>query len=278
MPTDRSRPFVLALIGLGFAVAPAAAQEGEKPPPPALQGPTVPREVARTIVRRDAKGNLQRVEGRPEEAALIALDLDEATRQKAREVVLARSMAIGGLLIDNIDVVRERTDDLEAGRRDHAADLLRQLYQKSEPQGRRSPLLDDLKPVLSPEQHAELTRLVDDYWATLIDWELRRAKDKPEKARLDTERRLALGLFSDEVRRAYEGTLQPYRQRMDEIFRVVDPTPEQRAAIRTLIIEHIRESRLKPTAEQRKRLLGDIYRSLDAERQAKLFDLVIGQL
>lgn len=278
MPSVHSRPLALALVGLTLAISPAAAQEPEKPPPPALGGPTVPRQIARTIVRRDAKGNFLRVEGRPEEAALIALDLDEATREKARDVVLARSMAIGGLLVDNIDLVRERGDDLEAGRRDHASEILRQLYQKAEPQGRRSPLLDDLRPVLSPEQHAELTRIVDDYWTTLIDWELRRAKDKSEKPRLDTERRLALGLFADEVRRAYEGTLQPYRQRMDEIFRIVDPTPEQRATIRTLIIEHIRESRLKPTAEQRKRLLGDIYRSLDAERQAKLFDLVVGQL
>jgi hypothetical protein len=258
--------------------APAAAQEQDQPSPPALRGPTVPKQVASTIVRRDAKGNLQRVEGRPEEAALVALDLDEATRQRARDVVLARAMTIGGLLVDNIDLVRQRADDLEAGRRDQAAQALEKLYQKSNPEARRSPLLEDLRPVLSPERHTELTRLVDDYWTTLIDWELRRARDKSEKARLETERRLALGLFQEEVRRAYEGTLQPYRQRMDEIFRVVDPTPEQRTAIRSLIIEHIRESRLKPTAEQRRRLLGDIYRSLDAERQAKLFDLVVGQL
>src|SRR3954470_14025546 len=137
MPTASFRLLCAAILGLVTAPALAQEQGPPSPPatptPPALGGPTVPREVARTIVRRDAKGNFQRVEGRPEEAALVALDLDEATRQRAREAVTARAMAIAGVLIDNIDLVRERGEDMEANRRDHADALLRQLYEKAEP-------------------------------------------------------------------------------------------------------------------------------------------------
>lgn len=249
----------------------ALAQE----PGAVLGGPRVPVSVAKTLVRFNARGEFQRAEGRPEEAALALLNLDAATRDKARVVVVDRAVALGVALVSDIDLVKKAADFLEAKQRDKAVEVVREIYDHFEPGHERDPLREKLHAVLGPDESMEFDRLVDEYWAAWIDWELRNAKDKGDKARERVRDRLAFQLFQEEVRRSYDATLKPYRERLDALFERLKPTPEQRDAIRGVVTDYIRETRLKPTPEQRAAAIMKIYAALDDERRAKLFEMVV---
>jgi hypothetical protein len=242
----------------------------------ALGGPRVPERVARTLVVRDAKGGFKRIDGRPEAAALALLDLDPETLERARDAVTDRAVTIGVLLIDHLDQAKAIADAMNGKDRDRASELVSDLWKKLEPDSPRDPLMAGLSQVLSVEQIAETHRLVDEYWDAWVQWELRarKSKERTPEVCAKTEQRLSLELFKDELRRAYEATLKPYREKLDKLYELIDPTPDQREAIVSLVIDYLRTTRTKATVDQRRALLSGIYKALDEDRRAKLFDIV----
>jgi len=245
-----------------------------------LAGPSVSDRAARTLVAFNAEGRFIRIEGRPEEAALRLLALNQAQRDTSARIADEYAADLGLLLVDNLDTVRAATDAIKAGDREKATGLYRELYDAFEPgnakgEHHRDPIAERLGETLSEPQRADLSRLLDEYWKAWIDWELRNSKDKSEPARQRTQKRLVFAMFQEEARRAYERVLLPYVQRIDAIYAAVEPTDEQREAIRAVVIDFIRVTRLKPTAQQRQEVMRRVYLLLDEERRAKLFDLVV---
>jgi hypothetical protein len=81
-----------------------------------LRGPEVPDTRTRTLVKKTMTGRLERLQVRPEVAALQELDLDEQTAEAAREIVDERSFAVTMMLVDELDRIKEMTDKRTAGR------------------------------------------------------------------------------------------------------------------------------------------------------------------
>jgi len=253
-------------IRLGVCImvlsAPIAGAQEEAP----LRGPTVRQDEEKSLVGTSMTGRLQRVEGRPEAAAVKLLDLDEETRRRAEQVVADRAMAVTMLLVDEIDTVREITDHVTAGRGGEARALIQEMRLVLDEGGARDPLVEPLRDVLSEGEAAELERLLDEYWTALVDSEV---GDAPPRERAATERRLAFQIFQGEVREAYEVSLRRYREALDAIYESVEPTEEQRSAIRDIVIEHIKRTRLSATPSQRRETMVRIYRMLDEDRQER---------
>jgi hypothetical protein len=270
-------PWLVASLFLAWA-----SQTAPPRPPvnndPVLGGPVVPDQVARTLVQFDGRGQFVRLEGRPEEAAVALLGLDSERRERTRQATLPRRTALGLLLVDNIDLVKQITDAIRAGDADTARNMARELYDRFDPAHSRDPLLGPLAEILTPAEQTDLARLVGEYWKAWIDWELRSAADRSDEAHRQTEQRLTFELFQQEIRAAYEWTLRPYHDRLETIYRVADPTPEQRAAIRGIVIDYIRETRLEPTPEQRQQAAKRLYMALDEGARIKLFELLLSQL
>lgn len=267
----------LTYLAASLCFAAISIAQPPEPDPTPLKGPDVPQTQERTLIRRDMNGRFQRTEGRPEEAAAALLDISPDVREKVKTVGADRATTLGVFLIERIEDVRAVAEATEAGERDRASDLVRDLWHEFEASEPQTPLLSPLAAILTAEQNAETTRLVDEYWSALIDWELRNAKDKSDAARARVKARLAFSLFQDEVRLAYDRVIKPYRDRIEGLNLVLDPTPEQREAIREAVIAFVRESKAKPTPQQRRALLGTIYRLLDEDRRAKFFDVVAQQ-
>ena len=55
----------------------------------------------------------------------------------------------------------------------------------------------------------------------------------------------------------------------------VEPTEEQREAIRSVVIEHIKATRLEASPQQRRDAMHEIYRLLDDDRKQKLYDYLL---
>lgn len=264
--------------GMMDAPAPAPRDDDGNGKGGLLRGPDVPENVSRTLVRTDAQGRFQRVEGRPEEAAINVLTIDPETREQARQAAAARRESMRVFLLDNLDLVIESTDAQEAGNQDKVRELMRQMRERFDSEKRRDPALEPIAAVLGAGQREELTGLVDEYWQALADWELRNAKDKSEEARRRVQDRVSFELFQQEIRQAYERTLRPVRNKFEAIVKAVEPTDEQKLAIRAILHDYIRAGRLDPTLEQQQEAARRIYQALDDERRQKLFEMAFNRL
>jgi hypothetical protein len=270
---------VTIALGTLLSDAPAQMAEQDTPPPrePLLGGPTVPDEVMRSLIEVDGMGRFVRLQIRPEEAALGRALVDPDRRERAREATETRKQALGMLLVDNIDRVRDATDAIAAGENDTVTAIYREMFDRFEAEHRRAPLLPVYAEVLAPEELAEVTRLVDEYWEAWLAWELRNVSDRPaamdnsDEAQAAMEQRLSFQLFREELAQAYSWTLRPFRYKLEALYEATEATPEQRKALRAVIIDYVRTTRLKPTPEQRRETADAIYSILDETQRRKLF-------
>lgn len=241
-----------------------------------LAGPKLSDRVGRTIVKRDAKGNFQRIGGRPEIAALAAMSLDEVTRARVKHVVAERNVAVGVLLVKRIEQTQAIADAIDRKDKERSDALMNELFTEFDPLKMRGPMLGELVQVLSFDEVAELARIDNEYWEAWTQWELRgkKEKDRTPEACEKLEDRLAFQLFQEDVRRAYDTILKPYREKIDKLCEEINPTPEQREAVIKLVIQYLQSSRLEATEEQRREFLQGLYGVLDEPRRARLFAVV----
>ena len=308
----KQRVFVaLLLAGLG---QPAVAQSGgdERAEAGLLSGPAV--DAAPTLVRYGLDGRLERVEGRPEIAAAeLLLDADEAAAlARVRAAAADRLDAIRMLLVDEVDAIRVISDLAAAGEAQAARDELHALWSRFEPDLPHAPLIEVLADVVGPARADALRSMVDEYLAAMIaermgerlqrrlgvdqrmdessamadmtggmpgdrvDAQVVMASEDPVIAAVRD--RLAFEMFQREVRYAYDQSLARYRELLDSIDAAVEPTAAQRAAIREIVLDHIRETRLEATPTQRRAAMLAIYRQLDDERRERLYELLLRQV
>ncbi len=241
-----------------------------------LSGPEVDVAAQRTLVQSTMTGGFAVLEQRPEIAAAGLLDLSDEQREAVQQIADDRSRALVMLLVDGIDTVRAMTDEMTQGNAAEARELMHHLHAQLDPGLPRDPLMPALSTVLSAEQVAEMRTLLDEYWSAWANAEAGRALDAAE--RQEAERTLSFRLFQNEVREAYDASLTRYRQALEGIYGAVEPTPEQRQAIRSIVIEHIKSTRLSPTIEERRDAYRAMYEVLDEPARTKLFDYMLVQL
>ncbi len=269
----------IGLIGLMAAFTPGQDEQDQS----LLRGPAVPEHEQRTLVHEGMRSGFQRVQGRPEVAAVRLLSLAPERMAAIDEVFREHDWSVALMLVDRIDDVRVISDATIAGDRERARELLASLWKVHDPKQERSPLLKKLEPHLMPEERAEVTRLVDEYWDAWIDsqaGDMNPQMNDGQRAerRERVERRLAFQLFQEEVQQGYELTLRRYRDALDAIYAAIEPTEEQREVIRSIVLTHIKSTRLEATQAQRRAVYHEMYRGLDPERQQRLFDYMLRQV
>ncbi|OAB55848.1 hypothetical protein AY599_13550 [Leptolyngbya valderiana BDU 20041] len=258
--------------------APSLAQEGEAG---LLSGPAV--DAQPTIVRYRMDGSLEPIAGRPEIAAaqvLIATrSLPADAARRVRDITAARGEAVRMLLVDELDTVREVTDFIQAGETDAARDAMRALWQRFEPGAPYAPLMPELAEAVGDEHAVELERINEAYWEALLRERASGMMDDRRQAAIAAAReRLAFQIFQQELREAYDLTLRRYRELLESIDAGVDPTDAQREAIREIVLDHIKRTRLSATPGQRRETMLAIYRVLDPSRREKLYGLMLRQV
>lgn len=263
------------LFALGVAIAlfaPGIQPDGDDAP---LRGPEVPARIADSIVNRTMAGRFVPVEGRPELAAVQAMSLPPTVLETAVRLSTERTDELAMFLVDELDEVRAITDLIMSGEQAAARERSRELWVRFEPERPRDPLAGEIEKLLDDEQRAEFRRLVDEYWDAWVAWETRDAEDPPP-ARLErVGERLKFQLYQEELRQAYDQSLRRYREVLDGIYEAVEATPEERERIRTVVLDHIKETRLRATPQQRRDAMLRIYRLLDEPKQELLFAYVV---
>lgn len=264
------RPTAIALL---LAFSPLAHAQ----PADTLRGPQVERDQLDTIVITDMSGNFIPVEERPELVAFARVCDDPEDLARAREMGTSRVFDLAELLVDEIDTVRTITDAISEGNNTYAQTLLAQLRLRHDPDMLRDPLRAELEPMLEATQRERFDRILDEYWDAWIaantpeSEQDMQGRPRTQAVHQRIENRLNNELFQRDIANAYEYSLRRYRDAMQAMYDAIQPTPEQRAWIRNRVIQHIKDTRLNPTLEQREALMLEIYDMLDEDRQTKLF-------
>jgi hypothetical protein len=251
---------------------PEAGAPGEAP---ALGGPSVKDREVTSLVRMDMNGKLVRLDVRPEQAALDLIVLEPETRERARAAVERWKEAVAQHLVDNVELVVQYTDANRAGDKAGAKKAGDELFERFDAAKRRDPVVEYLEGVLTPDELARLRGIVDEYWEALITAEIGGKKDQD---RDKVQRRLSMGMFQGEAVAAYGAFFKPLERKVEAVFTAVDPTPEQREAIRDAAVRYVREGRLHPGDEERHALARRVYDALDEERRVKLIAAAVGAL
>lgn len=264
------RPTAIALL---LAFSPLAHAQ----PADTLRGPQVERDQLDTIVITDMSGNFIPVEERPELVAFARVCDDPEDLARAREMGTSRVFDLAELLVDEIDTVRTITDAIAEGNTTYAQTLLAQLRLRHDPDMLRDPLRAELEPMLEATQRERFDRILDEYWDAWIaantpeSEQDMQGRPRTQAVHQRIENRLNNELFQRDIANAYEYSLRRYRDAMQAMYGAIQPTPEQRAWIRNRVIQHIKDTRLNPTLEQREALMLEIYDMLDEDRQTKLY-------
>ena len=260
--------FLLCSI-IAIIASPTTAQDN------VLKGPDLNSKQRPTIVHQSMSGEFQQVEGRPEIAAFAAITDDPQLNEHARKIALDRTIELSLLLVDEIDLMRESTDAMRDGDQKRAREIQSQFHEQFD-QGKHEPLSQYLIELLNDAQRTMYTSVLEEYWDAWIDWTLRnREAQINDRVRNQTRNRLAARLFQRELVEAYDISLKRYRDALEVIYSAVEPTEEQREAIRSVIIEHIKATRLEASPQQRRDAMHEIYRLLDDDRKQKLYDYLL---
>lgn len=243
-----------------------------------LAGPLVPESATHSLVHYNARGEFQRLETLPEIAAIELLNLDPERRQHTWKIIEDYRDSVRDLLVDQIDLLREATDAQKAGENRRVQELYQTLYAAFNPDGDRDQLAAPLWGVLAPEEQRDFDGLVSAYWDAWVGWELRNRQNITDTQRSETQKRLAFKLFQQQIARAYQGNLRPYQSKLESIYTITEPTDQQRAQLRELVIEFIRTTRLAPTAEQRADLARQIYDVLNEAQRVKLTQYALSRM
>jgi hypothetical protein len=266
---------VLTVAGLAAGAGLHGPGDGD-----VLRGPTVrQREKPSTLVKRDMNGQLERLEMRPEQAALDLLGLTVEQRKDADAVLAKRYVSVTALLRENWELFQKLLTARQAGAK---AEEIRPLIRQFRPIA--APLLnpgleEQVAGALPEEKRAEFKRIVDEYKAVIAAEPPPGAGGGPEmsgRAPSGAER-IEVNLLLREMARSLKGIVDERREHMDAFLKAIDATPEQEAKIRELTRAAAESSRKngaigEPSREERSATWRKIMDVLTPEQRAKAIE------
>lgn len=251
------------------------------PAPDLLRGPTVEEgDSSSTLVKKDFAGKLERLDVRPEVAAIDVLGLSKEERAAADKVVTDRGSRISQFTLDHYDLFEKiRAARQGGGSRDELMPLLREARDAAS-EFFDPPFVDQVAAALP-----EAAR--DKYKATVADYRKALAAEPPPMDRAAApasddrparraargaafaDRRVEMELFLREMGESFRAFVTDRREHADALLKAADATPEQENRIRGMLREFGAEKGFKPTPEQRGELMRKILAELTPDQRAK---------
>lgn len=302
----------LALPMCGLAL-PAWAQAAEAPAQVnPLAGPSVDASSKPTLVKRDFEGTLERIEMRPEAAAVELLTLTPDQRAPVDEVLQRRSADVQRVTTEHYELFLKLQGARQGGDRREMMTLMRDFRVVAEPLLKPS-LFTQIHDVLPEDQRAEFARLVDEYIAALAaepdptggmgmqrgqrrgiggdaarepmgeaspdpETDTRMGDGPKEGARngqvagATARRRIEINLLLREMARGVGDMVEERREHTDELFKVIGASEEQQSKIRAIIRENGENAALMPTPEQKAERFQKILKELTPEQRRAWMD------
>lgn len=253
----------------------------DKPGDP-MSGPTVstPKPTKPTLVRLDIAGKLEKIEGRPEVAALRLLSLTPEQKTATEKLVADRYALASKTLQDHTSLFlaiqgarqAQNTQELPARMkemREAAKDLL------------NPPFATTVVALLDEKNAAIFKELVKEYVDALAKDQANSTEMRPNADRQVRRRRggendllippqIEMNLVLREMGKSLANVVAERKERSAALLKAVDASPEQEAKIQELTRAAGEKYGQSPTAEQKGELMKQIMAELTTEQRKKL--------
>lgn len=285
------------LISASLFVSVIAAGQAFGEPPEMkglLSGPKVTEENKRpTLVKQVFGGELQRLEARPEFAAIALLTLTSEERATVEAFFTERAAAVRTALFENMDLFLQLQGARQSGELASARPVMRQFRDGVSPLI-EPPLVEQVLAVLPEGTHEEFTRLVSEYRDALAKEEAAaRSRNTLDAERDQMERRrgparsgaetsanaarFELSQLIREMARVLSTIVAERRERTEALIAAVDATPEQQAQITAILRQSAETSRADDrtnSPELRAESIARIMALLTPDQRSKLRDFL----
>jgi Spy/CpxP family protein refolding chaperone len=273
MNSTRVGVSVMGLVlaaGMAWAEPPAAA--APKSDDDAMRGPSV-KETAKavTLVKRDMSGTLERLDTRPEQAAVGLLGLSAEEKAAPEKVLTDRFTAVMKLLQEKYELFLKLQGARQSGAKPpEIRPLMREMHEAAQPL-LDTPLEDQVEKTLPDGKRAEFRRLVDEYKQVMAAEEPGgmgagngagggkgrgkgegggKAEPKPDAAPASSAPatqagkasaegpippRVEMNLLLREMGRALNAMVTERKERLQSLLKAVDATPEQEGKIQAIV-------------------------------------------
>jgi hypothetical protein len=216
-----------------------------------LAGPKVSEGPERpSLVKVDFAGQLERLDTRPEAAAISLLNLSAEERAKVDRFFTERTASVTAALYENMDAFLELQAVRQSGDLAEARPQLRRFRQSVAPL-LNPPLAEQVAAHLPESARDEFSRLVNEYKQALQEADTAdrdRAINSPESDRMSQRRQRArVGSMADaryelsqlmrEMARSLSTIVDERRAQTEQLLVAIDATPEQRGQITTILRE-----------------------------------------
>lgn len=122
-----------------------------------------------TIVQRGADGRLERVQAHPAEAAVMLLPMNDATRARVEDVIVARAAGFDAIVRENLLDIAALGAAAQAGQQEQVMASLRALGPKLAPLMRPGAFERELGDALSAPQRERLGAMVNEYLSAVAE-------------------------------------------------------------------------------------------------------------
>lgn len=267
-----------SVIGLALVAAASLAVNPPvitTPTPAPLSGPRVSSAPAiATLVETDYAGNVRRVEGTPEEAALEILGLAAGERAGVEQVLQARARVLDEIVRDNLLLLNKIDTASKAGRKLDTLLSIVELYAKFQPIRDRGLLHDEVEAALPARARGEFNRLIGEYWDAIIAEGMRGPVGGDVRpARVEIVLRERFEIFGRELQRSFKRyEMTAVEDVLDRLLRGLNLSPDQERATGPIVDRLVQAIRADAPERERGVIVLQLMAFLTAEQQAQLME------
>ncbi|MDX2115162.1 MAG: hypothetical protein SFZ24_06000 [Planctomycetota bacterium] len=267
------------------AQAPVNAPAGAGP----LSGPTVEKEAegggaeSGSLVRRDFSGKLERLEVRPEQAALDLLGLTAEERRKVDGVLLERAEAMDQLVRENLELLVRMQSAREGGDARERRKVLQELRSAAERALGTQRLEEQIVRELPERTRGRFRGLVSEYLSAVGEEEAKGGEGMEgagERGRRGGEMfagmRAQLVVFGQEIKSAYERYAAEGSAQLERFIRGAGLSAEQEGRVRGVIMQWFQETKGNATQAQKAELWARVAPELTVEQRLRVLEMMSG--
>lgn len=267
-----------AMVG-GVAIAqqggeskkPAASKPAEQSP---MAGPKVGDRAGKpSVVERGIDGKVTRLDQWPALVAVKKLNLDEKSKAAVAKLEAEQAAAMDKMMSENLLEIAAIAGNFQSGDVMEGLAALKKLRQDHPVLQDREMLTQRISALLTKEQGAELSRMVQDYWQALIQEASDAASTRGEKggaARVAGAE--ALRLLGQDVKASYERVIGQQVKDFDALIKTLGLSGEQESRVRRIVDDAFAKARGNSSKMNKSDVFWKVWKELDTNQRSLLVE------
>lgn len=265
------------LVGL-FAGVAALVGAAVEPPADVLKGPKVRESITTPLSRLGFDGQLKKLERRPEETALVAMELSPDVADRAMRVISKRGLLLQKFIAENLDLV---TKIGVAGGAQNKLDVLTLLWEalaRLQAMGFDGDLEGQISAVLPEDRRSEFAGRIRAQWRQAAAQKLHKPVDKITRGEAFAARAAESGeLLGFEFEQAFKRSESSGQLAFYYVTNGLGLSQTQMDTLRSMFDDFTESIGGEPTEEQRNKFLGGLLAYLTPQQQETLLKRFRGE-